>query len=105
MRRCARWLLFPAALLACAAAAQNPRTSERRPSFEGVWTNASLTTLQRPARYAQLVLPPADVEAATESHPQVVRQRPTTIRTRALSSTARICAAAAVTTRSGSIQA
>ena len=46
-----------------------------RPSLEGTWTNASLTSLQRPERFTQLVIPPSEIEAATNSHPQVVRQR------------------------------
>jgi hypothetical protein len=75
MYRCARSLLLWAALSSCASAAAPPRTPEGRPSFEGRWTNASLTTLQRAARYKTLVLAPAEVEAATNSHPQVVRQR------------------------------
>jgi len=54
---------------------QPPRQSDGRPSLEGTWTNATLTSLQRPARYQQLVIPPNEIEAATNSHPQVVRQR------------------------------
>jgi hypothetical protein len=63
-------------LIGCAAAhADPPRTPEGAPSLEGVWTNASLTTLQRASRYNGLVLAPSEVEAAANSHPQVVRQR------------------------------
>jgi hypothetical protein len=39
-----------------------------------VWSNASITTLQRAARYPRLQLDPAEVAAATAAHPQVVRQ-------------------------------
>jgi hypothetical protein len=39
-----------------------------------VWTNASITTLQRDPRYRELVIPAAEVAAATAAHPQVVRQ-------------------------------
>jgi hypothetical protein len=52
-----------------------PRTFDGKPGFEGVWTNASITTLQRPAQYKSLVIPRADVERETALHPQVVRQR------------------------------
>jgi hypothetical protein len=52
-----------------------PRTAEGKPSFEGNWSIATITALQRPADFKSLVLPPDQVEAATNSHPQVVRQR------------------------------
>ncbi len=51
-----------------------PRTADRVPDLQGVWTNASITTLQRDARYKRLVIAPDQVAAATASHPQVVRQ-------------------------------
>jgi hypothetical protein len=54
---------------------QPPRTPEGKPSFEGVWTNASITSMERPARYKSLVIPDGEIEAITNSHPQVVRQR------------------------------
>jgi hypothetical protein len=50
------------------------RTAEGKPDLQGVWTNASITTLQRAPRYTQLHLDPAEVAAATAAHPQVVRQ-------------------------------
>ena len=52
-----------------------PRTLDGHPSFEGNWTNATITSLQRPARYTSLVIPPGEVAAQTAAHPQVVRQR------------------------------
>ncbi|MEX1197726.1 MAG: hypothetical protein WEB57_07695 [Pseudohongiellaceae bacterium] len=51
-----------------------PRTPEGRPDFQGTWTNASITTLQRHPRYDSLVLTPGEVREATREHPQNVRQ-------------------------------
>jgi hypothetical protein len=52
-----------------------PRALDGHPSFEGNWTNATITSLQRPPRYTSLVIPPGEVERQTAEHPQVVRQR------------------------------
>ena len=52
-----------------------PRTLDGHPSFEGNWTNATITSLQRPPRYTSLVIPPGEVAEQTAAHPQVVRQR------------------------------
>ena len=52
-----------------------PRMADGRPSFEGTWNNASITSLQHPSNYKQLVLTADEIAAATQSHPQVVRQR------------------------------
>jgi hypothetical protein len=66
---------------ACAAAvlvlsgAAWAQQSGRHPDLEGVWTNASITTLERPERYASPVLKPDAVAAATQAHPQNVRQQ------------------------------
>ena len=73
-------LLLAACLSASAASPtapgyQPPRQADGRPSLEGTWTNATLTSLQRPARFKQLVIPPSEIEAITNAHPQVVRQR------------------------------
>jgi hypothetical protein len=52
-----------------------PRTIDGRPSFEGNWTNATITSLQRPERYKTLTIPADQVAAQTAAHPQVVRQQ------------------------------
>jgi hypothetical protein len=52
-----------------------PRTIDGRPSFEGNWTNATITSLQRPERYKSLAIPADQVDAQTAAHPQVVRQQ------------------------------
>jgi hypothetical protein len=54
---------------------QPPRTGDGKPDLQGVWTNATLTPLQRPARFKGLVIPESEIEKETNSHPQVVRQR------------------------------
>jgi len=41
--------------------------------FLGIWTNASITDLQRSPRYDALVIPPEDLARVTASHPQNVR--------------------------------
>lgn len=51
-----------------------PRTPEGRPDFEGTWTNASITTLERNSRYDSLVLEGDELREATRQHPQNVRQ-------------------------------
>jgi hypothetical protein len=51
-----------------------PRTPGGKPDFQGVWSNASITTLERAARYDGLVIPSDAVNATTAAHPQVVRQ-------------------------------
>jgi hypothetical protein len=52
-----------------------PRMPNGKPSFEGAWSNATITSLQRQSRYKTLALTPAEAEKATNEHPQVVRQR------------------------------
>ncbi len=41
--------------------------SAAKPSFDGVWTNASGTRLERPASYSQLAVSKADAEAVTSA--------------------------------------
>jgi hypothetical protein len=52
-----------------------PRTADGKPSLEGAWTNATITSLERPARFKGLVIPDSEIEQITNEHPQVVRQR------------------------------
>ena len=52
-----------------------PRMPDGKPSLEGAWTNASITSLQRPARFKELIIPNSEIESVTNTHPQVVRQR------------------------------
>ena len=51
-----------------------PRGSDGHPDLQGVWTNASLTTLERPARYASTTLTPEEVEQARRTDPMYVLQ-------------------------------
>jgi len=46
-------LALPAALLAAAAQGQTPRTPWGDPDLQGLWSNATLTPLQRPAELAE----------------------------------------------------
>ncbi|PZQ64264.1 MAG: hypothetical protein DI570_05910 [Phenylobacterium zucineum] len=61
-------LTLAAVLLAGAAHAQNaykaPRNAFGQPDFEGVWTNASLTSLERPAHFKSLTITDAQAKAA-----------------------------------------
>ncbi len=79
MRRRIASLAMAGALLASAALAQEadyraPLSIDGHPDLQGVWTNASITTLERNPRYASSVLTPEEVAVATSQHPQVVRQ-------------------------------
>ena len=51
-----------------------PRTPDGKPDLQGVWTNASLTSLQRSPRTPELVIPVEDIARMTAEHPQNVRQ-------------------------------
>jgi len=66
--------VFTTAALA-ADAYEPPRTASGKPDFQGYWTNASLTNMQRPSQYGDmLVIDPAELAEATANHPQNVRQ-------------------------------
>jgi hypothetical protein len=62
--------LLAALVLAGAAAAADrlPRTPSGAPDLQGLWTNASLTTLERPARFTALVIPEAEAKAFEAAH-------------------------------------
>ena len=49
------------------ALAQSSASAPAKPSFDGVWTNASGTRLERPATYSQLVVPKAEAEAVVSA--------------------------------------
>jgi hypothetical protein len=48
---------------ACAGPYHPPRDREGHPDLQGVWSNASMTPLQRPAALKSLVVTPAEAEA------------------------------------------
>jgi len=52
------------AATASAEAYKAPRNSFGKPDFEGVWTNASLTSLERPASFKTLTITEAQAKAA-----------------------------------------
>lgn len=64
---------FVAPVLAQQQGYEPPRTPAGKPDFQGVWTNASITTLQRSSRYPNLVLSTDEVARVTAEHPQNVR--------------------------------
>jgi hypothetical protein len=53
---------------------QPPRNEFGRPDFNGYWSNASLTTMQRPGNFEYLVIPQGQIADLTGDHPQNVRQ-------------------------------
>ena len=75
-----RMPLTALALVSAAAVAQDayepPRTISGHPDFQGFWTNASLTTLQRAVNYEEfgLVIPDEQLEEVTANNHQNVRQ-------------------------------
>ena len=52
-----------ASTLASPAIAQSSASAPAKPSFDGVWTNASGTRLERPATYSQLAVSKTEAEA------------------------------------------
>lgn len=66
-------LMQGASPLLLAQAYQPPRTPAGHPDLQGNWSNASITTLERSARYSSLVLSSDEVTRATAEHPQNVR--------------------------------
>ncbi len=50
-----------------------PRTEYGHPDLQGTWSNASITTLERNARYDSLTLSDDEIARATNEHPQNVR--------------------------------
>ena len=70
------------ALLATAAHAQTykaPRNGFGQPDFEGVWTNASLTSLERPAQFKSLTItePQAKAAEAARARMMAATNKPT----------------------------
>jgi hypothetical protein len=55
-----------------AAAQAGPRTPDGKPDLQGVWTNASLTTLERPAQFKSLVIPKEQAEQMEKRRAQMM---------------------------------
>lgn len=69
-------LILASVALLSSSNAQNyepPRTAYGNPDLQGTWSNASITTLERNARYENLVLTDDEIGRATVEHPQNVR--------------------------------
>lgn len=52
-----------------------PRTADGKPSLQGIWSNASITRLQRSDEYDKLIISDEELNNLTNAHPQVVRQK------------------------------
>lgn len=66
-------LLF--STLSHAAAGDIPRRPDGKPDLQGVWTNASLTRLQRDRQFDSLIIEGDQLKNATHDNPQNVRKR------------------------------
>ena len=51
-----------------------PRTVSGKPDLQGLWSNASLTQMQRSKVYSELIIPDDKIEEFTRNHHQNVRQ-------------------------------
>jgi len=51
-----------------------PRTVSGKPDLQGLWSNASLTQMQRSKVYPELIIPADKIEEFTRNHHQNVRQ-------------------------------
>ena len=49
-----------------------PRTPDGKPDLQGVWTNASLTTLERPRQFPSLVIPKEQAERMEKQRAQMM---------------------------------
>ncbi|MDB5417145.1 MAG: hypothetical protein JWP50_564 [Phenylobacterium sp.] len=71
-------LCAPGAAKAAASsgpAYHTPKNAFGQPDLEGVWTNATLTTLERDAKYgAQLAMPPADAATVEKNNARFIKE-------------------------------
>ncbi|WP_411288017.1 hypothetical protein [Phenylobacterium sp.] len=67
----AMMLLAAVLALACGSAGAQtpPRGADGRPDLTGMWSNASLTWLERPARFKSPTLPEAEARALAAADP------------------------------------
>ncbi len=65
----------PAVRAQAGGAYSPPRMPDGKPSLEGVWSNSSVTELQRPAGVDKLVLTPEEARGIEDNDPGVLRVR------------------------------